>query len=747
MRRISQISLIVGIITAVALAAAGAVAAVNAAGTFEVDGNAVDGHGGGIDWENVYEGSAADTEHQAFAVDNTTSGDLIFTGGGSKDVNDISEWAYSAGTVPDKDDILHSYTAAFSADGDLLLYFGADRFANNGSAQIGIWLFRDNVQLLPDGTFSGTHSDHDLLILSNFTDGGDTSNVQVYRWNGSADDPLTLLAEANVEGAYSVCTEGDLACAFTNASGVKSPWPYTPKSGAAGTFPTVSFFEGGVNLTDLLGAEGLGCYSSFLMETRSSHEATAQLKDLALASFPTCGLEIRKSGDARSAVGNEVTYGFTITNTGLVPLNQQTVIDDVLGDLTQSALDAGCGSLAAGESCQFEVPYTVPTGASDPLTNTVTANYATATGDAVTATDDHQMNLFQPSISFDKSVNAETARVGDELTYTLTLSNTSSVDSPPLTCTLTDPMLGINQTADVVPGGSLSTLGKYTVKASDSSPIVNTATVRCEVQGYTNVLEASDSASVNIAAVNPTAAPSNTPTNTPVPTNTAVPTDTAVPTNTNPPAPTVEGATSTPFPTMAPSSTPLPTLPPTATPTDAPTATAVLIHFPPTNTPKPSSTPRAQATQQSVNPQSPTTVPDPVAPVDSSVKGCSPGFWQGGNGRWLWNDANDPDWKGNGANPYSHNTSFNSFFAPYPSTNGFEMFNFVRGGGGPNDWRKAARNVVAGYLNASYGMNYPYSPAEVKQMWADAVSGSISFMDVHEILGQANTYGCPIDGH
>lgn len=45
----------------------------------------------------------------------------IFTGGGSKDPLDISQWKYKDGAVPDKDDITNAYAAAYNANGDLVI--------------------------------------------------------------------------------------------------------------------------------------------------------------------------------------------------------------------------------------------------------------------------------------------------------------------------------------------------------------------------------------------------------------------------------------------------------------------------------------------------------------------------------------------------------------------------------------------------------------------------------------------------
>jgi hypothetical protein len=74
-----------------------------------------------------------------------------------------------------------------------------------------------------------------------------------------------------------------------NSQNEVAPWQYTPKFGSAGTFPSGSFFEGGVNLSEL----GLaGCFSSFLAETRSSPSIDATLKDFVLGAFAPCEANI-----------------------------------------------------------------------------------------------------------------------------------------------------------------------------------------------------------------------------------------------------------------------------------------------------------------------------------------------------------------------------------------------------------------------------------------------------------------------
>jgi len=130
-------------------------------------------------------------------------------------------------------------------------------------------------------------------------------------------------------------------------------------------------------------------------------------------------------------------------------------------------------------------------------------------------------------------------------------------------------------------------------------------------------------------------------------------------------------------------------------------------------------------------------------------EGCTPGFWQGGNGEKLWNEPNDPDWTdagGEGSNPYIWTTPFNSFFTSHPDLDDLTMMDLVGKGGGNNDVRKAARSLVAAYLNASFGMNYPLTPGELSSLWTAAVDDGSdeAFMALHLELDEYNNYGCDL---
>src|SRR2546425_1067510 len=121
----------------------------------------------------------------------------IFTGGGSKDEKDITQWLWKNGSVPDKDDLVEAFAALYvgapggARAGHKIVYFGANRLAVDGDAQIGFWFLQNPVSLggtgqmaspFVDSVVGGTvsHKVGDVLILSNFVNGGGSSNIQVY---------------------------------------------------------------------------------------------------------------------------------------------------------------------------------------------------------------------------------------------------------------------------------------------------------------------------------------------------------------------------------------------------------------------------------------------------------------------------------------------------------------------------------------------------------------------------------------
>ena len=274
---------------------------------FELDRNAQDAQPATLpdDWQTLFAGGGSAIAKTDIPISDVALPGDQFQGGGSKDNNDISQWLWKPGEPLDKDDITNAYAAAYTNTvdtgqndvGDTIVYFGLDRFDNSGSAQVGFWFLKNPISKTdnPSGggfTFSGVHANGDILVQSNFSQGGVIASVTVYEWQNGALQQITSGQDCNAPNAAT----DDAVCATVNQSGTPSPWSYTPKSGPAGTFPQGAFFEGGINITRLLvrGTPSTNpCISTFMAETRSSTPFDARLKDFALGSFALCG---NKSG-------------------------------------------------------------------------------------------------------------------------------------------------------------------------------------------------------------------------------------------------------------------------------------------------------------------------------------------------------------------------------------------------------------------------------------------------------------------
>ena len=261
----------------------------------------------GDDWNQVYDQIKLDANDEgdddkcialgatecAFLTD--PKGITVFNQG-SSDIADVDTWSYADFSAPDADEIVNAYAAKYvDANDDQILYFGADRFATNGSKDFGFWFFKTPVAA-ENFAFTGTHSLGDVLILGTFTGGGATTTIRVYEWVGTGGNASQTGTIDGPNGDFTDCiqdpplTGPDNGCATVNNTTIPVPWQYIAKGEAqAGQIPSGGFLEGGVNLT-AIGLEG--CFSSFLAETRSSPSLTAQLKDFTVGSFEACGATV-----------------------------------------------------------------------------------------------------------------------------------------------------------------------------------------------------------------------------------------------------------------------------------------------------------------------------------------------------------------------------------------------------------------------------------------------------------------------
>jgi hypothetical protein len=361
----SQIFAIVVSFVVLAVYAAVPAFAVHDTGFFELDGNATnEANVPGDDWDNVC--------HQVLGADcsttsNTTGasgvswsddrtvtpecagGDncTVFTGGGSKDPSDISSWHWKTDTggLPAKDNLQQGFAARYNGPVSAncpsltttcsVVYFGSTRVANNGDAQQGVWFLQNAIGLNTDGTFSSDATDGsfhkvgDVLIVSDFSVGGTTAKIDVYKWVDSGGDITTHLqslggtpAGGTAECGATTPMTGDPFCGIVNAdNATTSPWPFLDKAGKT-TFRSGELYEAGLNLSAFpeLANE---CFATVVDESRASAGNTAAtspfatLKDFIIGEFQPCESGITTTPSKTSIVlGGSVTDSAVVTGTG-----------------------------------------------------------------------------------------------------------------------------------------------------------------------------------------------------------------------------------------------------------------------------------------------------------------------------------------------------------------------------------------------------------------------------------------------
>lgn len=177
-----------------------------------------------------------------------------------------------------------------------------------------------------------------------------------------------------------------------------------------------------------------------------------------------------------AALGDTLTYTMTITNVSSIQVNGIVLTDPipsgttfVAGSTTVGGVPSAdspvtgvnVGSLAAGASTvvtfQVKIGNTVPNP--NPIPNTATASYTNGT-----PVDSNTVNTVVPApvITVDKSVDKTAAKLGDTLTYTMTVSNPSAF--PATGVVLTDP----------IPSGTTFVPGSVTINGAASGDQPNT---------------------------------------------------------------------------------------------------------------------------------------------------------------------------------------------------------------------------------------------------------------------------------
>jgi hypothetical protein len=350
-----------------------------------------------LDWDSLFTSAGANKDPlpsgfdaASFKKDFNNSGTTFLTNDattyatGSKDTLPIADWQCNLdNNVNSKIDVMNAYAASYTAtDGDEILYFALERNVNTGDANVGFWFLQGPVGCSSSGAaadFTGGHQDGDLLVVSEFSGGGDVSTINAYRWDGNdatgSLNPVPVASGADCRGDN--VDPDDATCGAANTDSISTPWLTAAKTTIGNTLPEAQFFEGGVNLTDSnLGGK---CFNSFIGDTRSSTSLTATLFDFAGGQLGACESGVQTT--PQEGDGDPIPAGGLSIGTGSVTVRDHAELtvsgaSAFGGNITFSL----CGplALASTSNCQTGgVQIGSPVAVSGP--SPATANSAVAT--------------------------------------------------------------------------------------------------------------------------------------------------------------------------------------------------------------------------------------------------------------------------------------------------------------------------------------------------------------------------------
>ncbi|TFV91762.1 DUF11 domain-containing protein, partial [Algoriphagus kandeliae] len=192
---------------------------------------------------------------------------------------------------------------------------------------------------------------------------------------------------------------------------------------------------------------------------------------------PLPSIEMVKTADKEtvSEVGEVVTYTLTVTNTGNVTKTDVTVSDPLTG------YTEVIETLAPGESVVLTTEYVVTQQDLDngEIINVATVK-ATTPDDTEVEDEDSESVIAEQNASIEivKTADREDIQgIGEEVVYTLTVTNTGNVTLTDVT--VTDPLTGLDVALGTLsPGETKSVETTYTVAAGDlENGITNVAVV------------------------------------------------------------------------------------------------------------------------------------------------------------------------------------------------------------------------------------------------------------------------------
>jgi uncharacterized repeat protein (TIGR01451 family) len=392
----------------------------------------------------------------------SVSGDpTTFTGAGSEKNNgQIGTFTYgTSGNTPAKDEISNVYAISHNSASTHEVFFGGERVVNNGDSHIDFEFLQAPLAISNPcgaGTMSGHRTQRDLLLSTDFSNGGTLSSATLYSWScnnkapgqsgydASKDfticDPPANGSPGSTDPQYVAVTMSGVASFGVNASDITcGGWVCRNSSGTGtNTLLANTFMEGGI---DLAAAGFTGCFNTFLPHTRSAQQFTATLKDFAgPISFSNCKTPtVTTTQSAGGSTGANITAVVPASVTDTATLHGAA--SSVKGSVTYKLFsDSKCTTEVGSPSTKTINGTTDASGnlvlpASDPVSVTTAGTYywtASYSGDtsqggqnnqATSACGDEVLTVVAPALSITKTADAATVSAGDNIGFTITVTN------------------------------------------------------------------------------------------------------------------------------------------------------------------------------------------------------------------------------------------------------------------------------------------------------------------------------------
>jgi uncharacterized repeat protein (TIGR01451 family) len=326
---------------------------------------------------------------------------------------------------------------------------------------------------------------------------GPLVNIVTVTATDSQRQPVTTTATATVDLTYTTKLEvAKVASTGTAAVGSTITYSYTVKNSGTVTINGLTMNDDKLGVITLdantlaPGATANGSATHLVVEgdlpgplvntvtvtgTDSQNNPASATATATVQLTYTAALQVTKTPSASTAaVGETVTYQYSVVNTGNVTVNSLSLTDDKLGTITLNAAQLAPGSTATGTATHTVNETDLP----GPLTNIATARATDSQNKPVTATATATVQLtYTATMEVTKTPSAASARVGESITYTYTVRNTGAVSIKGLKLN-DDKLKGITVDKDtLLPGDTATGTSTYTILETDlPGPLTNVVT-------------------------------------------------------------------------------------------------------------------------------------------------------------------------------------------------------------------------------------------------------------------------------